>query len=69
MFCRKALLQVWPSLKHNDAVLNPSRSKFLFGFSALVRSTISIAWMYPASKSLLIGNSLQKSGELLPFAF
>jgi hypothetical protein len=28
-----------------------------------------IAWMYPTSKSLLIGNPLQKRGKLLPFVF
>src|SRR5215469_6075561 len=41
----------------------------LFGFFAVVLSTMPIAWMYPTSQSLLIGNPLQKGGELLLFVF
>jgi hypothetical protein len=55
--------------KHNDAVPKPFGIEVLFGFPALVLSTISIAWMYSASKSLLIGNPLQKNDEFLLFVF
>lgn len=48
-------LQVCLSVKHNHAVLGPSGIK-LFGFSAIVLSTIPVAWMYSTCKSLLIGN-------------
>lgn len=44
-----------PSFKHNHEVLNPSGIK-LFEFSAVVLSTMPVAWMYSTSKSLLIGN-------------
>src|SRR5215472_9215332 len=57
------------SLRRNHAVLNPSGIKFLFESSVVVLSTMPIAWMYPTSESLLIGNPLQKHGKLLLFVF
>jgi len=39
----------------------------LFGFPAVIPTTMPIAWMHAASESLLIRNPLQKCGELLLF--
>ena len=55
------------SFRRNHTVLDPSGIKLLFGSSVVVVSTTPIAWMYPTSKSLLIGNPLQKRGKLLLF--
>ena len=49
------------SLKHNQTI-TPVGVK-LFGFSAAM-TTMPIAWMHPASESLLIRNPLEKCGEL-----
>ena len=53
----------------DSAVLTPSGIKLLFESSVFVLSTMPIAWMYPTSKSLLVGNPLQKHGKLLLFVF